>query len=196
MAILQNMVTAKCLKAMTFITFWSKWQRRRVSIPEPQHQPEQQRQPEQPTGEDPKKPDKPEKTTSPDQAELERRWCEVAPKTMYGLGEWRRYNCGIWEETLADAIKREIKSIVFQARPEGIRPTDITIRSVMELARLEVVEPDDSLWDASTHRIVCKNGTFYIPTMAVEEHSPGDYATFRLEFDYDPEATAPVGNTS
>ena len=163
-----------------------------IEIPEPQHQPEQQRQPEQPTGEDPKKPDKPEKTTSPDQAELERRWCEVAPKTMYGLGEWRRYTGGIWEETPADAIKREIKSIVFQARPEGIRPTDSMIRSVMELARLEVVEPDDSLWDASTDHIICKNGTFYIPTMTLEEHSPDDYATFKLEFDYDPEAIAPV----
>ena len=160
-----------------------------IEIPERKHQAEQ---PEQPTGEDPKKPDKSEKTPSPDQAELERRWCEVAPKTMYGLGEWRRYTGGIWEETPADAIKREIKSIVFQARPEGIRPTDSMIRSVMELARLEVVEPDDSLWDASTDRIVCKNGTFYIPTMALEEHSPGDYATFRLEFDYDPEATAPT----
>lgn len=137
-------------------------------------------------------PEQQEKSRKPTDDELAEIWIKKqAGETAYGLGEWRRYEKGIWNVVSENAIKHEIGQILIKAKSQGIRPTKHITSSVMEFAKLAVDVPDE-LWDANIDILPCKNGTLHIPTMTLRDHRPDDYATYGLPFDYDPKADAPV----
>lgn len=131
-----------------------------------------------------------QKPDKPTDDELAERFMAAYPLTAYGMGEWRRYNGGVWPVVPEARIAREILGVLQDAKLEGIRPTRNLISSVMGIAQYALTV-DDEIWDACHDVIVCKNGALHIPGMTLQKHSPEHYATSRLDFDYDPQATAP-----
>ena len=126
----------------------------------------------------------------PTHDELATRWLSANSNTVYGLGDWRRYQAGLWPVLPPLEASAEIYRTIKAAKPEGIRPTASLLTSVTELAKREVLTTD-SVWDADPDYLVCGNGTLHIPTRTLTDHDPALYATSGVGFHYDPNATAP-----
>lgn len=124
----------------------------------------------------------------PTHDELRDRWLAQHLNTAYGLGDWRRYDAGIWHVVSDSTIAGEIEPIAEAAKSEGVRPARHVLSSVIELARVKVFVPD-AKWDADPDILVCRNGALHIPTRTLLSHSPEHYATSGLSFDYDVTAT-------
>jgi P4 family phage/plasmid primase-like protien len=127
------------------------------------------------------------KQPAPTHDELRDRWIEGNPHHAYGLGEWRRYEDGIWPTVSETSVKAEIANVIETAKPEGIKPTASILGSVTELARIKVFVSDER-WDADEDVLVCKNGALHISTGELVEHKPGHYATSAVPYKYDPDA--------
>jgi P4 family phage/plasmid primase-like protien len=123
--------------------------------------------------------------------ELRDRWIEGNPHHAHGLGEWRRYEDGIWPTVSEISVKAEIANVIETAKPEGIKPTASILASVAELTRIKVFVPDER-WDADADVLVCKNGALRISTRELVEHQPGHYATSAVPYEYDPDARAVI----
>jgi putative DNA primase/helicase len=127
------------------------------------------------------------KPSPPTHDELRDRWIEGNPHHAHGLGEWRRYEAGIWPVVSETSVKAEISNVIESAKPEGIKPTASILASVTELTRIKVFVPDER-WDADEDVLVCKNGALRISTRELVEHRPGHYATSAVPYEYDPDA--------
>src|SRR5215212_8473577 len=140
---------------------------------------------------------RPEKTTGkpspPTHDELRDRWIEGNPHHVHGLGEWRRYEAGIWPVVSETSVKAEISEVIEEAKPEGIKPTASILASVTELARIKVFVPDER-WDADEDVLVCKNGALHISTGELAKHQPGHYATSAVPYKYEPDARPAIWN--
>jgi len=130
------------------------------------------------------------RSKAPDDSELAARWIMYNRQSAWGLGDFRKYKDGIWPPIDKDVIRKEIKAVLEKARPEGIRPSQGLLSSVVELARIEIAI-ETSRWDAHPDFLPCRNGVLDIPTKTLLPHTPDIYATSRLEFDYDPSADCP-----
>jgi putative DNA primase/helicase len=126
-------------------------------------------------------------SATPTHDELRDRWIDTNPHHAHGLGEWRRYEAGIWPTVPETSIKAELSTVVEGAKPEGIKPTASILSSVTELTRVKVYVPDER-WDADPDILVCKNGALRISTGRLLDHRPDHYATSAVPYDYDPEA--------
>jgi putative DNA primase/helicase len=133
----------------------------------------------------------PKKTTGkpspPTHDELRDRWIEGNPHHAHGLGEWRRYEDGIWPTVSETSVKAEVSGVIETAKSEGIKPTASILASVTELTRIKVFVPDER-WDADSDILVCKNGALRISTGELVEHRPGHYVTSAVPYKYDPDA--------
>lgn len=127
------------------------------------------------------------KPSPPTHDELRDRWIEDYPHHAHGLGEWRRYEGGIWPAVSETSVKAEISGVIEAAKPEGVKPTASILASVTELTRIKVFIPDER-WDADADVLVCKNGALRISTGELVEHRPRHYATSAVPYEYDPEA--------
>jgi putative DNA primase/helicase len=127
----------------------------------------------------------------PDDAQLADRWIAYHRQTAWGMGEWRRYENGVWNIVNKDIIKQEVTNILEKAQSESVRVTNGLINSTMEIARTKVSISNDK-WDADPNYLPCKNGVYHIPSKKLLPHLPDIYATSQLEFDYDPAATCPA----
>lgn len=132
----------------------------------------------------------PVKGRAPDDSQLAARWILHHRQTKWGVGEWRKYNNGIWLPVDKDIIRQEIKSIIDKAKPEGVKSTAGLVASVMELARIDVAITSDK-WDANPDYLPCKNGVLHIPSKNLLPHTADIFATSQLPFDYDASAEAP-----
>ena len=132
----------------------------------------------------------PKKTTGkpspPTHDELRDRWIEGNPHHAHGLGEWRRYEDGIWPTVSETSVKAEVSGVIETAKSEGIKPTASILASVTELTRIKVFVPDEQ-WDADPDILVCKNGSLRVSTGELSEHRPGHYATSAVPYEYDPD---------
>jgi len=133
----------------------------------------------------------PQKQKSPDHSQLAARWLMRNRHAAFGLGEWRRYKDGIYPVVERDIIKQEMKHVIDQAKPEGVRNSAGTVESVMELARVDIVVPMEK-WDADPDYLPCKNGILHIPSTSLLPHTPNVYFTSQLPFDYDALADCPA----
>lgn len=131
------------------------------------------------------------KPTTPTHDELRDRYTAGDEDCSYGLGEWRRYEDGIWSVVSELTIKGSICEVIEAAKPEGIKPTNSVLSSVTELTRVKVSIPDD-LWDADPDILVCKNGALRISTRELDPHRRKHYATSAVPYDYDPKAVPVV----
>jgi len=139
------------------------------------------------------KPKAADKTSPPTHDELRDRWIEGNPHHAHGLGEWRRYEDGIWPTVSETSVKAEIANVMESAKPEGIKPTASILASVTELTRIRVFVPDER-WDADSDILVCKNGALHISTGELAKHQPGHYATSAVPYKYDPGARPAIWN--
>jgi len=131
------------------------------------------------------------KQMKPTDDELACWWIAQTANTAFGLGDWRRYNGGIWEVVPEDNISAEVMAVLIQAKTMGIRPNRSTLNSVIEFSRLKIRICDDR-WDSNPNVLICKNGVLDLVNLTLSSHSPSNYATFGLDYDYDPTATAPT----
>jgi putative DNA primase/helicase len=133
------------------------------------------------------------KPSPPTHDELRDRWIEGNPQHAHGLGEWRRYEDGIWPTVSETSVKAEISNVIETAKPEGIKPTASILASVTELTRIKVFVPDER-WNADSGILVCKNGALHISTGELARHQPGHYATSAVPYKYDPGARPAIWN--
>jgi putative DNA primase/helicase len=127
---------------------------------------------------------------SPDDSQLAARWIVKNRQAAYGLGQFRRYADGVWTPVDRDAIRKEVKAIIDNAKADGVRASAGLLSSVVELARVEIAIPAEK-WDAAAEYLPCANGVLHIPTKSLLPHTPDIYATSRLDYDYDATATCP-----
>jgi putative DNA primase/helicase len=131
--------------------------------------------------------DKPKPTDD----ELAARWIATQPLTVFARSSFYRYENGLWQIHPEPIAKREIKEILEAAKAEKIRPTNALLASVYALAQYTVARRDTD-FDASSDYLVCRNGTLHIPTRTLGPHDPKLYITTGVNYDYDPDATAPA----
>lgn len=127
------------------------------------------------------------KQAAPTHDELRDRWIDETPHHAHGLGDWRRYEAGIWPTVSETSVKAEISKVIEKAKPEGVKPTASILSSVTELTRIKVYIPDEQ-WDADPDILVCQNGALRISTGELFGHQPAHYATSAVPYDYDPGA--------
>jgi P4 family phage/plasmid primase-like protien len=156
------------------LTLWHKWGS--GSEPRPEGT-------ERPADENPE----PAKQGTPTHDELRDRWLEAPETGLYahGLGEWRRYEAGIWPAVAETTVKAGVSRTVEAAKTEGIRPTASIVSSVYEMARIKAFVADE-VWDADPNILVCENGALRISTRELGEHKPEHHATSAVPYDYEP----------
>ena len=127
----------------------------------------------------------------PTDDELADRWLEKHPNTLYGLGEFRRLEFGVYPACDLVIIEKEILEIIEEAKPEGIRPNGRIMASVLMIAKVKISIPNDQ-WDTNVDYLPCKNGLVHLPTSTLHDHNPELLFTSGLDYDYNPEADCPV----
>lgn len=128
-------------------------------------------------------------TPEPTDDILAETWLAMYPDTAYGLGEFRRYQAGVWPVIPYSKVESEILSVMEDQKQNGVKPSSFKLKSVMELARIKTTV-DDQRWNANPDILVCGNGTFDILLNSLRNHDKADYMTSGLDFDYDPTAIA------
>jgi putative DNA primase/helicase len=131
------------------------------------------------------------KPPTPTHDELRDRFIKENPWFSYGLGEWRRYEGGIWPAAPELEIKQGLCGVIETAKPEGIKPTNSLLSSVTELTRVRVSIPD-SAWDADPDILVCNNGALRVSARELGAHKREHYATSAVPYNYDPKAVPVV----
>lgn len=111
-------------------------------------------------------------------------WLSQHPHTAWGLGEWRRYEHGAWPAISAKGVKKEITETCQEAMDSA---SATKVSNIEKLASyLSFIE--DTVWDSGRNTLVLNNGVLDLSTMQIRKHDPADYATRRLNYDYDPGA--------
>lgn len=113
--------------------------------------------------------------------------------TVFGLGDWYRYELGVYNKVPESVVAKEIQMIIDEEerRDPRLRPTFWLRKGVTGLVRDAVTVPD-AMWNRNPDILVCRNGTLVISRRELRPHLPGDYVTSGVDYAYDPEACAPV----
>jgi P4 family phage/plasmid primase-like protien len=127
---------------------------------------------------------------APTHDELRDRWLEANYDHAHGLGDWRRYEGGIWTVVKTPVVKKSMVEVLEGAKTEGIRPSVFVVNSVHALAQFEAYVPDEK-WDSNPDILVAENGTIDITTGKLRPHAMSYYATSRVPYAFNPDAKAP-----
>jgi putative DNA primase/helicase len=127
----------------------------------------------------------------PTHDELRDRWLEAHPDHAFGLGEWRRYQDGVWSVVKQPVVEASIMRTLERAKIEGIKPNGFVLSSVYKLTRIEAYVEDEK-WDSNPDILVAENGAVDIETGDLLPHSPEHYSTTRVPYAFDPDAQAPM----
>ena len=129
---------------------------------------------------------------TPTHDELAQQWLDEHPQTCYGLGEFRRYAGGCWNLLSDSDAECEILDVLIRNKQtSNLKTNAYMLKSVKKLAQLLSLV-SDKRFDADYNLFACGNGTLDITTRVLRNHSPDDYLLSRVEYDYDPAATAPT----
>jgi putative DNA primase/helicase len=123
--------------------------------------------------------------------ELRDRWLELYPNHARGPHEWMSYERGIWTPVHDNIVNRQVVDVLERSRDEEVKVTDSLTSGIRRLAEYETFVPKE-MWNSDTDVMVFENGTLEIHGRNFREHRPDDYATARLPYEYDPEATCDV----
>lgn len=132
-----------------------------------------------------------EKGEKPTDDELVDEWHALHPDTAYGMGEFRRYENGVWEIAPPGRIEYELSDTMREAKARKVRPSGSLLASVRKLAQAMLYVADEC-WDADYDILTCTNGTLHIPTLQLRAHNPRDYQTSGVPYGYDPDASCPT----
>jgi P4 family phage/plasmid primase-like protien len=106
--------------------------------------------------------------------------------TCYGLGEWRRYEDGIWAAVPELKIKDEVQCLAIKT--PTVTVTNGVVVSVTELIR-QRLSISDFLFDSNPNIITFADCVLDLQTWTTVPHSVAHYSTSKLPFAYDPTAT-------
>lgn len=109
------------------------------------------------------------------------------PHTAFSLGEWKRYDDGVWKRVPEMQVRREVQEIAVQYG-SGLNITSTLVASVYNLLQQHVFLPDDT-FDSDVDLIYFHDCVLRISTGETRPHDPTkDRATSKLPFHYYPEA--------
>jgi P4 family phage/plasmid primase-like protien len=127
----------------------------------------------------------------PTDDELADHWIYTSPKTVYGLGNFRRLKNGVWVPVQRDVIEQEIMQIAILHKKDKIRPTDKLVLSCQKISRLKTLIPNEK-WDTEKFIIPCKNGFLDLKNFELfPEKNENCFFTSGLNCDYNPDARCP-----
>ena len=129
---------------------------------------------------------------------LRDRWIDNHPDICFDGGShiYRQYKEGRWTEVSEDAILLTISELVISHKHEGVKLNKAIVESVAYLIKQKITVSEER-WNANPNIVVVRNGTLFLSETGdpydtgLWGHSPKDYATRRMDFDYDPEARMP-----
>lgn len=105
--------------------------------------------------------------------------------TMYARSQWWRYASGIWVPVHDQEMHHDIWQLLEEfERREGLRPTDMILRSVTACIRARLFVREEQL-DASENLINLTNGIYNLDDGQLYPHKPEYYMTTQLPFAYD-----------
>ncbi|HTG95767.1 MAG TPA: phage/plasmid primase, P4 family [Pyrinomonadaceae bacterium] len=123
------------------------------------------------------------------QIRLRDRYLADYPNTIYGLGEWRRYDNGVWPVVHELLIRREIQESVMGQRQVAIKVDNALINSLYNLIKAHRFI-SDSQFDRDKGLLIFDDCTLDFLTGERRGHLPENYRTSKLPFAYDPDATS------
>lgn len=113
---------------------------------------------------------------------------------IFGLGEFRRYQNGIWQTVPTMVVENEICQVIEAAKGENVKPSMRLLNSVSGLTKRRVFV-EDKAFNSDPDYLVCANGTLHISEMKLMEHTKKLYATSGVDYDYNPQAKCPSWKT-
>lgn len=124
---------------------------------------------------------------------LRDKYLELNSDTAFGLGEWKRYDSGIWAPIPEQVIKREIQAVAEVTIREGLgaQLSSGLINSVYTLLTARTFVPDER-FDANPDVLTFNDCCLQLSTRKIYEHDPRHYATLKLPYNYDPSLREPV----
>lgn len=106
------------------------------------------------------------------------------PNLRYGLGEWRQYESGIWAPVSDLAVKNQVQDVI---QASGTKLSNGLVTSIAELLKQRTNIPD-TIFDYNPNTLIFNNSCLDLITYKEIAHSPENYATTKLNYDYDPSA--------
>ena len=73
---------------------------------------------------------------APTDDELRDRWLKHQTLIAFGLGDWRKYENGIWQIIEEKGVKQQLQKIIEKAKREPVRPTSNRLFSVHEISKI------------------------------------------------------------
>lgn len=119
------------------------------------------------------------------------RFLKLNPHICHASGSWFRFKGATWNALEDYELHRCVQKIIDRDRSLKIQRTAGTLRSIVELIRVEVAIPDSRL-DGQPDLLTFTDCTLEISTRQRREHSPKDYLTSTLPFAYNPAARSDV----
>jgi len=123
------------------------------------------------------------------QIRLRDRYLSDYPNTIYGLGEWRRYDNGTWPAVHELLIRREIQESVMTQRKVAVKVDNALINSLYNLVKAHRFI-QDSQFDRDRSLLVFDDCTFDFLTSELRGHLPENYRTTKLPFAYNATASS------
>lgn len=109
------------------------------------------------------------------------------PYTAFSLGEWKRYDGGVWKRVPETQVRQEVQRVCINYA-KGVQVTNALVGSVYNLLMQHVFLPDDT-FDSDVDLIYFHDCVLRISTGETRPHDPiKDFATSKLPFHYYPEA--------
>lgn len=108
--------------------------------------------------------------------------------TCYGLGEWRRYEGGVWSAVPELQFKNEVQCLA--TKLPNLSVTNGVVVSVTELIRQRIAV-SDFLFDSNPNVITFDDCVLDLQTWETVPHCAAHYTTSKLPFAYDPTAVLP-----
>lgn len=117
-------------------------------------------------------------------ARLRDRYLSDYPNTIFGLGEWRRYDNGYWPPVHELIIRKEIQHSVTTQRQVAVKVDNGLISSLFAMIKAHKFVPD-SEFDRDENLLVFDDCTLDFLTNERRGHLPENYRTSKLPFAYD-----------
>lgn len=110
----------------------------------------------------------------------------IYPHTAFSLGEWKRYDDGVWKRLPEMQVRREVQEVAIRYVSGNV--TASVVSSVYQLLQQHVFQPDDK-FDSDIDLIYFHDCVLRISTGKTEAYDPTKhFATSKLPFHYYPEA--------
>lgn len=119
---------------------------------------------------------------------------QLKDRAAFFYGTWRIYDGGVWGERDGSEMRRFVRKELRAMRRFGVNVSQNRIRSIASMLEDDLYLPDRAIVEQHEERkkyVPLRNGLFNLETMCLEPHRPDLRFTYRLDFDFDENASAP-----